>query len=114
MKLDDRGPDTGYHLYSPGPIVGVVPKNVSPERQPQAPPGTRFFGRLYITHEKTYSGHPGEIIGVYTRAKVPGKEEVPVCFVIGGEGQIPVEEFTEDGKAKAASRASGSPVKRWP
>jgi serine/threonine protein kinase len=115
MQLDDRGPDDGsLHLYSPGPVVGVVPKSVTPGRQPEAPPGTRFYGRLYITREKTYSGHPGELIGVYTRAKVPGKEEVPVCFVIGGDGVIPVEEFTEDGKAKAVTRGTGYPVERWP
>jgi predicted Ser/Thr protein kinase len=112
IKLDDRGPEYGAHLYTPGPVVGVV--TPASESQTLAPPGTRFYGKVYITQEKTYSGHPGEIIAVYNRVKVPGHEELPVCFVIGGDGVVPVLEFTKDGRAKATINANGSPVRRWP
>jgi eukaryotic-like serine/threonine-protein kinase len=115
IKADDRGPDLGYHFYRPGPVVGVVTDRVTNDRNQmrKAPPGTRFFGKVYVVPGKTPGGAPGEVIAVYDRVKLPNRDEVPVCFVVGGDGaSAPIREFKGD-TAKATSQASGTVVDSW-
>ncbi|KFE62874.1 hypothetical protein [Hyalangium minutum] len=116
LKLDDRGPNKGVHAYRPGPVVGVVTNRVvnNENQMRKAPPSTRFFGKVYVVPGKTPSGKPGEIIAVYDRVKLPNREELPVCFVSGGDGTFaPIEEFKGD-TALAPSVTTGMVVDRWP
>jgi len=92
-------------------VVGVVPKGIGdPRQEAVAPPGTRFLGgKVYLIPENARSGDPGRVVVKYDRVKVPGKDELPVCFVAESTA-----EEVKDASAKARNFASGWVVRRWP
>lgn len=111
LIVDDRYDGNSKPWYSPGDVVGVVPEGE--KRQHLAPPGTRFYGRLYVV-----PGHPrgkaGQIIVKYDRLKLEGGREFPICFMVGADGEFPALEL-KDGKGKPVlNTALGYVTRRWP
>ncbi len=112
LVIDDRkGREEDPWFPAGADVVGVVPKGVGDPRQLQvAPPGTRFLGgKVYLIPEKTRGGAPGSVIVKYDRVKVPGKDELPVCFVVDLSAQA-----LKDTAAKARNWGTGKPVSEWP
>ncbi len=112
LVVDDRHKPEGSVWFRPGDsVVGVVPKGVTMPRQLEvAPPGTRFLGgKVYVVPEKTETGRPAQIIVKYDRVKLPGQEELPVCFVV----EVGAEEL-KDGAARTLNRLAGYSVEWWP
>jgi serine/threonine-protein kinase len=112
VLIDDRHVGHERVWFSAGSdVVGVVPKGVTDPRQLQvAPPGTRFLGgKVYLIPERTPLGSPGRVIVKYDRVKVPGKDELPVCFVVDTSA-----EALKDTAARAINGTSGKPVTEWP
>ncbi|MFL5344169.1 MAG: serine/threonine protein kinase [Hyalangium sp.] len=106
FKLDERCPDRGGCEFTlGGPITGVVEEGT---RQPKAPPGTLFYGRIYVTDEE--NGAPVEIRAIYDHVELPGKAKVPVCVVSGPHG---VTKGAKDGTAIASSSSNGRTVRSW-
>ncbi|MBZ4331936.1 serine/threonine-protein kinase [Corallococcus sp. AS-1-12] len=92
-------------------VVAVVPKGAVDPRQVQvAPPGTRFHGTAYYLSDKMGRTEGPAVVIRYDRAKLPGQEEQPVCFVV----EIPSKGF-KDGRVKAQQNIiRGDVVDRWP
>ncbi|MBZ4423320.1 serine/threonine-protein kinase [Myxococcus sp. RHSTA-1-4] len=112
LVIDDRkGREEDPWFPAGADVVGVVPKGVTDPRHLQvAPPGTRFLGgKVYLIPEKTRGGAPGRVIVKYERVKLPGKDELPVCFVVDAPA-----EALKDTAGKTANLASGKPVSKWP
>jgi len=112
ILIDDRHDGFADVWLSVGAdVVGVVPKGVTDRRNLQvAPPGTRFLGgKVYIIPEKQRDGSPGRVVVKYDRVKVPGKDELPVCFVVEGRA-----EAVKDTAAKTINGTAGRPVSEWP
>jgi len=112
ILIDDRHDGFADVWLSAGAdVVGVVPKGVTDRRNLQvAPPGTRFLGgKVYIIPEKQRDGSPGRVVVKYDRVKVPGKDELPVCFVVEGRA-----EAVKDTAAKTINGTAGRPVSEWP
>ena len=111
--IDDRQDRTAMLWFSAGSdVVGVVPKlGASDARQREvAPPGTRFLGgKVYLIPEKTSGGNPGLVVVKYDRVKLPGKDELPVCFVAEATAFE-----VKDTAGKTRNHSSGYPVTRWP
>jgi serine/threonine-protein kinase len=112
LVIDDRH---GVHervWFSAGSeVVGVVPKGVNDPRQREvAPPGTRFLGgKVYLIPERTPGGSPGRVIVKYDRVKIPGKDELPVCFVV----DTPAEAL-KGTAGRTFNGTRGTPVSEWP
>ncbi|MCK8503686.1 protein kinase [Myxococcus fulvus] len=84
LSIDDRHKSDAVLWFSAGAdVVGVVERGDADVNGPKAPPGTRFLGgKVYLIPEKNeVKGYP-EVVVKYERVKVPGKDEVPVCFVV--------------------------------
>ena len=115
VTVDDRYDEDADPWFSPGDVVSVVPKSLRKEQQLLAPPGTRFYGRLYVVPEKQPDGEPGMIIVKYDRVDFEGGREFPICFMVGADGEFPALEL-KDGKAKSSSgnAVSGYVTHRWP
>ena len=112
VLIDDRHDGFAWLWFSAGAdVVGVVPKGVTNPRTLQvAPPGTRFLGgKVYIIPEKQRDGTPGRVVVKYDRVKVPGKDELPVCFVVEQHA-----EAVKDTAAKTGNGTAGRPVSEWP
>jgi serine/threonine-protein kinase len=112
LVIDDRkGNDEDPWFPAGADVVGVVPKGVTNPRQlAVAPPGTRFLGgKVYVIPEKTREGRPGRVVVKYDRVKVPGKDELPVCFVVDTTA-----EAVKDTAGRAQNGTEGSPVTEWP
>ncbi|NMO13915.1 protein kinase [Pyxidicoccus fallax] len=112
LVIDDRkGREEDPWFPAGADVVGVVPKGVTDPRHLQvAPPGTRFLGgKVYLIPEKTRDGDPGRVVVKYDRVKVPGKDELPVCFVV----DLPAE-AVKDTAAKSRNWGTGKPVSEWP
>ena len=112
LNIDDRHAGDELLWFSAGSdVVGVVPKGVNDPRQREvAPPGTRFLGgKVYLIPERTPGGGPGRVIVKYDRVKVPGKDELPVCFVVDTTA-----EAVKDTAGRAQNGTEGSPVTEWP
>jgi len=112
VDIDDRHSQSARLWFSAGSeVVGVVPKGIPRGRQREvAPPGTRFLGgKVYLIPARTRDGEPGRVVVKYDRVKVPGKDELPVCFVV----DAPTYEL-KDTAGKTANGSSGYPVDRWP
>jgi serine/threonine-protein kinase len=109
LLIDDRHGAEGNIWLRPGDtVVGVVPEHA--RRQKAAPPGTRFLGgKVYVLPEKTASGDPGRIVVRYERAKLPQKDEVPVCIVVDTQAFE-----LKDGAARTSNNDAGFVVDRWP
>lgn len=101
--------DTQLWFHPGDTVVGIVPKDISPEQMPLAPPGTRFLGgKVYSSFEINSDEGDFEYFEVtYDRVKLPGQDELPICFVVG----IYAEEV-KDGAARAVNRAAGRPYGR--
>ena len=111
VVIDDRQEPSGLLWFSAGSdVVGVVPKSVDARQRAVAPPGTRFLGgKVFLIPEETSGGNPGRVIVKYDRVKVPGKDELPVCFVV----DTTARELKETA-GRAYNSSSGFPVTRWP
>ncbi|MBZ4422446.1 serine/threonine-protein kinase [Myxococcus sp. RHSTA-1-4] len=112
VTIDDRHARDARLWFSAGSeVVGVVPKGIVPGRQWEvAPPGTRFLGgKVYLIPKRTPAGSPGRVIVKYDRVKVPGKDELPVCFVVETTA-----EALKDTAGRAFNGANGTPVTEWP
>ena len=112
VTLDDRHAADARLWFSAGSeVVGVVPKSIAPGRQREvAPPGTQFLGgKVYLIPERTPAGAPGRLVVKYDRVKVPGKDELPVCFVV----DVGVEAL-KDTAGKTFNASAGYPVSEWP
>jgi hypothetical protein len=88
VALDDRWDKhvKGGVVFRPGAeIVSVVPeRGLIPGQRKKAPPGTKFWGRVYVDPQDESAvrrGEPAALLVKYERAKLPGQEEVPVCAV---------------------------------
>lgn len=113
---DERWSANTQLWFHPGDtVVGIVPKDIPPDQMPLAPSGTRFLGgKVYVSTEINEGGYPGndeDLPGyaqvTYDRVKLPGQDELPICFVVG----IYAEEV-KDGAARAVNRAGGRPYAR--
>jgi serine/threonine protein kinase len=112
LDIDDRqGSDEIPWFAAGADVVGVVPKGTTNPRQLQvAPPGTRFLGgKVYIIPGKTREGDPARVVVKYDRVKVPGKDELPVCFVVDTPANA-----LKDTAVKMPNWAAGKPVSEWP
>ena len=110
VLLDDRqGPESEPWFSAGSSVVGVVPKGSERSQWAVAPPGTRFLGgKVYIIPENKKSGDPARVIVKYDRVKVPGKDELPVCFVAETTGLE-----VKDTAAKSRNWAGGSVLRHW-
>ncbi len=84
LNIDDRHKQDEVLWFSAGAeVVGVVPEGYGEGNGPKAPAGTRFYGgKVYLIPEKNErKGYPAVVVK-YERVKVPGKDEIPVCFVV--------------------------------
>jgi len=113
VVMDDRQePDAVLWFQAGADVVGVVPElGPSDERQRRAAPeGTRFLGgKVYLIPEKTRGGNPGRVIVKYDRVELPGKDALPVCFVVSTTARE-----LKDTAGRAYNEADGIPVTRWP
>lgn len=111
LVLDDRYDQWGdVWLRSGDTVVGIVPEGAHRRQREVAPPGTMFFGgKVYVVPGKTESGKPAQIIVKYDRVKLPGQEELPVCFIVEAEA-----DELSDVAAKRGNLFSGEPVNFWP
>jgi hypothetical protein len=107
VALDDRWDDRvkGGVVFRPGAeIVSVVPETgLDDEQRKKAPPGTKFWGRVYVDPQDRVAlgrGEPAALLVKYERAKLPGQEEVPVCAVGRSAKAYTVE---KDGATRASN-----------
>lgn len=106
IRFDERGPSRGVFTYTLGaPITGVVPQDVN---QPEAPPGTLFYGRVYQFVGKGET-HLGAVYFIYDHVEIPGKGKFPVCAV---GGPVTLEEL-KDGVATALASGFVGPVRSF-
>jgi serine/threonine-protein kinase len=112
VRIDDRhGLHERVWLSAGSEVVGVVPEGVNESRQREvAPPGTRFLGgKVYLIPERTPGGSPGRVLVKYDRVKIPGKDELPVCFVVDTQALE-----LKDTAGRTFNSADGTPVSAWP
>ena len=106
IALDDRfDRDSDEVIFRPGAeVVALVPEDgLTRGQEKKAPPGTKFWGRVYVDpqdEQAKNAGHSAAVVVKYERAKLPGKEEVPVC-IIGRS--LHVYSLDKDGAAKATN-----------
>lgn len=83
LVLDDRHKQDEMLWFSAGAeVVGVVSEGYGEGNGPKAPAGTQFYGgKVYLIPEKNERKLYPRVVVKYERVKVPGKDEVPVCFV---------------------------------
>jgi hypothetical protein len=109
LLIDERGPSRGNYGFTVGaPVTGVVPEELWDTSQSYAPPGTLFYGRIYVT-EKTASDPLGLLIAIYDHVEIPGKGKFPVCLVSNAN---PIVEL-RDGIATARNDLTANPVLIW-
>ncbi|ADO69768.1 serine/threonine protein kinase [Stigmatella aurantiaca] len=104
VALDDRFERDSRAVFRPGAeVVGIVPDTGLAHDRKLAPPGTKFWGRVYVDPQDETAkgrGQPAALLVKYERAKLPGKEEVPVC-IIARSGKV--YSVDNDGATKAAN-----------
>jgi eukaryotic-like serine/threonine-protein kinase len=104
VALDDRFERDSRAVFRPGAeVVGIVPDTGLFHDEKLAPPGTKFWGRVYVDPQDETAklrGQPAALLVKYERAKLPGKEEVPVC-IIARSGKV--YSVDNDGATKAAN-----------
>jgi len=116
IQLDDRFERDSRAVFRPGAeVVGITPESgLTPVTRQKAPPGTKFWGRVYVDPQDETAkgrGQPAALLVKYERAKLPGKEEVPVC-IIGRSGFV--YSVDKDGAATAANSGSAKPTTSYP
>ncbi|SEU39148.1 serine/threonine protein kinase [Stigmatella erecta] len=112
FTLDDRHDDDGLIWFTPGSdVVGVVPKVEGLRRRQYevAPPGTRFYGKVYYLSDKMGRADGPALIIRYDRVKLPGQDERPVCVVVEGRSY-----GFKDGRVQSGNTQTGYVVDRWP
>ncbi len=92
-------------VFRPGAeIVAIVPDTgLTREQRQKAPPGTKLWGRVYVDPQDETAkgrGQPAALLVKYERAKLPGKDEVPVC-IIARSGKV--YSVDKDGATAAAN-----------
>lgn len=106
VALDDRfDPLSDEVIFRPGAeVVAIVPDTgINREQRQKAPPGTKLWGRVYVDPQDETAkgrGEPAALLVKYERAKLPGKEEFPVCIVARSGA---VYSMDKDGATKAAN-----------
>lgn len=107
LALDDRCDWRSELVLRPGEVVGRVPENIPRAQRKKTPPGTQFWGQLYVDTQSGHGNEPAEIIVKYERVKLPGQEERPVCLVARS---FRVYALEKDGSVKA-SNSGGATVR---
>jgi len=106
VALDDRfDRDSDEVIFRPGAeVVALVPDTgLTREQRQKAPPGTKLWGRVYVDPQDEgakMANDPAAVLVKYERAKLPGKEEIPVCII--GRSRA-VYSMDKDGVTKAAN-----------
>jgi predicted Ser/Thr protein kinase len=105
VALDDRfDRDSDEVIFRPGAeVVAIVPNTGLGHDRKLAPPGTKFWGRVYVDpQDETAKGRnePAALLVKYERAKLPGKEDFPVC-IIGRSAKV--YSMDKNGAATAAN-----------
>ncbi|KFE69712.1 serine/threonine protein kinase [Hyalangium minutum] len=106
VALDDRfDRDSDEVIFRPGAeIVAIVPDTgLDREQYKKAPPGTKLWGRVYVDpQDETAKGRkePAAVLVKYERAKLPGKEDFPVCIIGRSRKGYSMD---KDGATKAAN-----------
>jgi eukaryotic-like serine/threonine-protein kinase len=105
VALDDRFERDSLQVFRPGAeVVAIVPDTgISDRQRKKAPPGTKLWGRVYVDPQDEvakFRGQPAALLVKYERAKLPGKEDFPVC-IIGRSGFV--SSLDKDGAATAAN-----------
>jgi len=112
VALDDRFERDSRAVFRPGTeVVGIVPDTGLAHDEKTYPPGTKVWGRVYVDPQDwtaKESGQPAALLVKYERAKLPGKEEFPVC-IIARSGRV--YSVDKDGATKAAN--SGEARVTW-
>ncbi len=113
VALDDRFERDSRAVFRPGAeVVAIVPDTGLPRDQYKvAPPGTKLWGRVYVDPQDETAklrSEPAALLVKYERAKLPGKEEVPVCIIARSGAVYSVD---NDGATKAAN--SGEARVTW-
>jgi hypothetical protein len=108
VALDDRFERDSRAVFRPGgEVVALVPETgLVREQYTKAPPGTKLWGRVYVDPQDETAklrDEPAALLVKYERAKLPGKEEVPVC-IIGRSGAV--YSVDKDGATTAANSGS--------
>jgi hypothetical protein len=111
LALDDRWDWRAEPVLRPGEVVGRVPENIPWAQRKKTPPGTQFWGQLYVDSESGNGDEPAEVIVKYERVKVPGQEERPVCLVARS---FRVYALEKDGSAKASNSGGASVRNTYP
>jgi serine/threonine-protein kinase len=117
LTLDDRWDrDSDEAIFRPGAeIVSVVPeRGLIPGQRKKTPPGTKFWGRVYVDpqdEDAVLRGEPAALLVKYERAKLPGQEEVPVCAVGRSAKAYKVE---KDGATRASNDGEARVVLAYP
>jgi hypothetical protein len=117
IALDDRfDPDSDEVIFRPGAeVVALVPDTgLDREQRKKAPPGTKLWGRVYVDPQDEMAkgrGEPAAILVKYERAKLPGREEVPVCVIGRGAKAYTMD---KDGATKAANNGEARATPFYP
>jgi serine/threonine protein kinase len=117
LGLDDRFDRDSRGVFRLGAeVVGLVPQTGldSEQRKMGPPPGTRFWGRVYVDPQDQGAkdtGQPAALLVKYERMKLPGQEEVPVC-IIGRS--VHVYSMDKDGTTSARNSGEGKVVTSYP
>jgi len=116
IALDDRFERDSRAVFRPGAeVVGITPESgLTPVTRQKAPPGTKFWGRVYVDPQDETAklrGQPAALLVKYERAKLPGKEEVPVC-IIGRSGFV--YSVDKDGATTAENSGSAKVTSSYP
>ncbi|ADO68408.1 serine/threonine protein kinase [Stigmatella aurantiaca] len=112
LTLDDRHDGDDQIWFTPGSdVVGVVPKvkGLNRRQYEVAPPGTRFYGKVYYLSDKMGRADGPALVVRYDRVKLPGQDEQPICFVVEGRSY-----GFKDGRVLASNTNGGTVVDRWP
>jgi serine/threonine protein kinase len=116
IALDDRFERDSRAVFRPGAeVVGLTPESgLNRTTRQKAPPGTKFWGRVYVDPQDETAkatGQPAALLVKYERAKLPGKEEVPVCIIARSGAVYSVD---KDGATTAENSGLATPTSSYP
>jgi hypothetical protein len=108
VLLDDRHGADEDVWFTPGEVVAVVPDELTTSydrhQREVAPPGTRFYGRVYVVPGSPDGKAPGELIAIYDHVEFENGRKFPVCFLV----EEPLDQL-KDGKGLTSNRQRGFP-----
>jgi hypothetical protein len=115
VQIDDRFERDSRQVFRPGAeVVSIVPDRGVFHDRKLAPPGTKFWGRVYVDPQERVAklkDEPAGLIVKYERAKLPGQEDFPVCII--GLSQR-VYSVDKDGATTASNSASAEVTWSYP